>query len=61
MINGVDDYLYNFENNPHIKFAIYEDFGEINILDEIRNIAKQIKPIDIIFKSYSFYPNKWSF
>ena len=58
MINGVDDYLYNSENNPHIKFTMYEDFEEINIVDEIRNIAKQTKSIDVVFKSYSFYPNE---
>ncbi|MDE7431365.1 MAG: hypothetical protein K2N34_05575 [Lachnospiraceae bacterium] len=61
MINGVDDYLYNSENNPHIKFAMYEDFEEINIADEIRNIAKQTKSIDVVFKSYSFYPNEQPF
>lgn len=61
MINGVDDYLYNSENNPHIKFVMYEDFEEINIVDEIRNIAKQTKAIDVVFKSYSFYPNEQPF
>lgn len=44
-----------------IKFAMYEDFKEINIVDEIRNIAKQTKSIDVVFKSYSFYPNEQPF
>ena len=61
MINGVDDYLYHSENNPHIKFAMYENLEEINIVDEIRSIAKQAKSIDVIFKSYSFYPNEQPF
>lgn len=61
MINAVDDYLYNSENNPHIKFAMYEDIEEIRVIDIIKNIAKQTSSIDIIFKSYSFYPNEHPF
>lgn len=61
MINGVDDYLYHSENNPHIKFAMYENLEEVNIVDEIRSIAKQTKSIDVVFKSYSFYPNEQPF
>lgn len=61
MIKSVDDYLYHSENNPHIKFAMYENLAEINIVDEIRNIAKQTKSIDVVFKSYSFYPNEQPF
>lgn len=61
MINSVDDYLYHSENNPHIKFVMYENLEEINIVDEIRSIAKQTKSIDVIFKSYSFYPNERPF
>lgn len=61
MINSIDDYLYNSANNPHIKFAMYEGLEEIDVVDEIRNIANQTKSIDVIFKSYSFYPNEHPF
>lgn len=61
MINGVDDYLYNSENNPYIKFVMYEDFEETNIVEEIGNIAKLTKSFDVIFKSYSFDINEQPF
>lgn len=48
MVNGVDDYLYNSENNPHIKFVMYENFDETQGIDIIKNIANQTKPIDVI-------------
>lgn len=61
MINDVDDNLYHSANNPHIKFAMYEDIEETDVINEIRNIAKQAKSIDVVFKSYSFYPNEQPF
>lgn len=58
---GVDDYLIKSENNPHIKFAMYEDFNldEAKIICE--DIAKNFKTIPVQFKTYSFYPNKKPF
>lgn len=60
-INGVDDYLYYSENNPHIKFAMYEDFEEVQGIEVIKKIAQKTIQIDVIFKSYSFYPNEQPF
>lgn len=60
-VSGVDDYLYKSENNPHIKFAMYENFDKVRGIDIIKNIASQTKPVDVIFKSYSFYPNECPF
>jgi len=39
MINGIGDYLYNSENNPHIKFIMYENLDETQGIDTIKNIA----------------------
>ncbi|MBQ3546346.1 MAG: hypothetical protein IJA34_15385 [Lachnospiraceae bacterium] len=61
MLKEVDDYLYNSENNPHIKFAMYETLEEEQVIDVIRNIAEQTKTMNIVFKSYSFYPNEQPF
>lgn len=61
MVNDIDDYLYNSENNPHIKFAMYENIEESGIINEIQNISQMKEQIDIIFKSYSFYPNNQPF
>lgn len=61
MLNEVDDYLYNSENNPHIKLAMYEDVNEAHAADIMKSIADNTKPIDVIFKSYSFYPNERPF
>jgi len=60
-VNGADDYLYKSENNPHIKFVMYENFDKTQGIDIIKNIASQTKPVDVIFKSYSFYPNECPF
>jgi len=61
MIKDVDDYLYNSKNNPHIKFVMYENLEETQVIDIIRDIAQRTKSIDIVFKSYSFYPNEQPF
>ena len=46
MLKEVDDYLYNSENNPHIKFAMYETLEEEQVIDVIRNIAEQTKTMN---------------
>ena len=61
MMNGIDDYLYNSKNNPHIKFIMYENFDEAQGIDAIKSIANQTNQIDVMFKSYSFYPNEQPF
>lgn len=58
---GIDDYLFNSANNPHIKFMMYEDIEKDKLMECLSNIAKTMKPIDVIFKSYSFYPNEKPF
>lgn len=54
MINDVDDNLYHSANNPHIKFAMYEDIEETDVINEIRNIAKQAKSIDVVLSHIVF-------
>lgn len=61
MINNIDDYLFHSENNPHIKFVMYDDFQEAQVKEEIRKIAEMTNVIDVVFKSYSFYPNEQPF
>lgn len=60
-VNGIDDYLYHSENNPHIKFMMYEDIHEEKVRDKIEELSKQTQVVDVIFKSYSFYPNEQPF
>ncbi len=60
-IEGIDDYLINSANNPHIKFMMYEDIEKDKLIESISEIAKSRKTIDVIFKSYSFYPNERPF
>jgi len=58
---GVDDYLINSENNPHFKFAMYEDLNVNKAEEALSSIAKTIEKIPIQFKTYSFYPNEKPF
>ena len=52
------DYLYKSENNPHIKFAMYDDLN-IDKVENALNIYTQNKnKIRIHFKNYGFYPNE---
>ena len=48
MMNGIDDYLYNSKNNPHIKFIMYENFDEAQGIDAIKSIANQTNQIDVM-------------
>jgi hypothetical protein len=59
--SGVDDYLINSENNPHIKFVMYEqlDLDKAKIM--LAELAESLKAIPVQFKTYSFYPNKKPF
>lgn len=58
---GVDHYLVQSENNPHIKFAMYEDMDVKEIEQLLISIAKMNEKIGVQFKTYSFYPNEKPF
>ena len=58
---GVNDYLIKSENNPHIKFAMYEDLNLDEAKPLLENIAGKTKAIPVQFKTYSFYPNEKPF
>ncbi len=58
---GVDDYLINSKNNPHVKFAMYEDIDVKKAEQAIATITKSKGKIPIQFKTYSFYPNEKPF
>lgn len=53
---GVDDYLINSANNPHIKFAMFESMDLKLAEKEIHLLSEKIKKINIHFKKYGVYP-----
>ena len=58
---GVDDYLIHSNNNPHFKFAMYEDLN-IGLAEEVLlSISSTTRKVPVQFKSYSFYPNEKPF
>lgn len=56
-ITEVDDYLYHSENDPHFKFAMYDDLDMNNAENKINTIIKRYKRINLHFKKFGFYPN----
>jgi len=58
---GVCNYLINSNNNPHIKFAMFNEFKKENIEKNINLLCKKIHKIKLHFKTYSFYPNDQPF
>ena len=58
---GIDDYLIHSNNNPHFKFAMYEDLNITKAEQELRSITSTTRKLPIQFKSYSFYPNEKPF
>ncbi len=54
---GVDDYLINSANNPHIKFAVFDSLELDSIQKELHLLSKRIQKINIHFKKYGIYPN----
>jgi len=57
----VCNYLINSNNNPHIKFAIFNEIDKNNTIENINLLCKKINKIKIHFKTYSFYPNDHPF
>ena len=57
----VCNYLINSENNPHIKFAMYNDLDIKSANRNIKLLSEKTKKIKIHFKTYSFYPNDLPF
>lgn len=54
---GVDDYLINSANNPHIKFAMFDSLELDSTQKELNLLSKKIQKINIHFKKYGIYPN----
>ena len=53
---GVDDYLINSENNPHIKFAMFDSIDLKCAKKELSLLSQKIQKINIHFKKYGIYP-----
>lgn len=54
---GIDDYLINSSNNPHIKFAMFESLDLDAAQKELYSLLEKIQKINIHFKKYGIYPN----
>lgn len=54
---GIDDYLINSSNNPHIKFAMFESLDLDAAQKELYSLSERIQKINIHFKKYGIYPN----
>lgn len=54
---GVDDYLINSSNNPHIKFAMFESLDLKAAQKELHSFSERIQKINLHFKKYGIYPN----
>jgi hypothetical protein len=54
---GVDDYLINSENNPHIKFAMFNSINLLQAQNELLLLSKRLEKIKIHFKKYGMYPS----
>lgn len=54
---GVDDYLINSANNPHIKFAMYDSIDLELVQKELQLLSEKLQKINIHFKKYGIYPN----
>ncbi len=56
--NNICEYLYNSENNPHVKFAMYKELdvkmGESLLFDLTKRHFKQ----NVHFKNYGFFSNE---
>lgn len=58
---GVDDYLINSENNPHIKFAMFHSIDLLSVQSELQLLADRIGKINVHFKKYGLYPGEQPF
>ncbi|MCL1964637.1 MAG: hypothetical protein FWF69_06215 [Firmicutes bacterium] len=58
---NVCNYLINSANNPHIKFAIFNELDVASAEKSIHLLTDKIQKISVHFKSYSFYPNDMPF
>lgn len=54
---GVDDYLINSSNNPHIKLAMFETLDLEAAQQELYRLTEKMQKINIHFKKYGIYPN----
>jgi len=59
--SGVCNYLINSANNPHIKFAIFNELDIKSAEKSLHLLSEKTKKIKIHFKTYSFYPNDMPF
>ena len=59
--SDVCNYLINSANNPHIKFAVFDELDVENTEISLRILCGRTKRIKVHFKTYSFYPNDLPF
>ncbi len=53
---GLSGYLHESENDPHIKFAMYESIGTDNALKCLEAFTGRFTKPDLHFKNYGIYP-----
>jgi len=58
---NVCDYLINSANNPHIKFAMFDEIDQTFTEKNLNTLAKRTRKQYVHFKTYSFYPNNEPF
>lgn len=56
--NGICDYLFRSENNPHIKFAMYTTLALGEVKPLLAQFTKNHSRLKLHFKNYGFYPNE---
>lgn len=54
---GVDDYLINSHNNPHIKFAMFDSIDLELVQRKLQLLSERFQKIKLHFKKYGIYPN----
>lgn len=55
--NDICNYLYNSENNPHIKFLMFEELELDNVVPILYDFTQKHKKIDVHLKNYGFFSN----
>ncbi len=54
--NDICNYLYNSENNPHIKFLMFEELELDNVVPILYDFTQKHKKIDVHLKTMVFSP-----
>ncbi len=55
---GICNYLYKSENNPHIKFSMFDELDVKQVQKKLQSYTHNKKKINLHFKNYGIYINK---